>query len=190
MSKKCWNPPDSPQSWTLTVIFCHMVAIFVSFILISHVCSHCEYFWTIPRPLLGVFPCLPTVIFMTVVVLNVFTGASLCLCGCFCIFGGLSTLNCNLAFLCNQWLWSHVWENPHLWGFCGCSAISMFILLILLYIHFTLYSSYFSLCWSIFTVWCYCLVFAFLWQFLKDTSSFRLCCMALYCFLFSFTWFP
>lgn len=42
-----------------------------------------------------------------VVVLNVFTGASLCLCGCFCIFGGLSSLNCNLAFLCNQCLCSH-----------------------------------------------------------------------------------
>lgn len=106
MSKKCWNPPDSPQSWTLTVVFCHLVGVCASFILISHVCSHCEYFWTILRPLLGGFQCLPTVIFMTGVVLNVFSGVSLCLCGCFCIFGGLSSLDCNLAFLCNQCLWS------------------------------------------------------------------------------------
>lgn len=134
-------------------------SFFASFILISQVCSHCEYSWTIPRPLFGVFRVSP-LIFMTVVVLNVFTGASLCLCGCFCIFGGLSTLNCNLAFLCNQCLWSHVWKClSHLGGYCGCSAISMFILLVFVILLFC--------CWSIFTVCFYCLVFAFLWQFLR-----------------------
>lgn len=189
MSKKCWNPPDSPQSWTLTVVFdvtwWEFLRLLDSFHMFAAILNIFEPSWG----LFGGFPCLPSVIFMTVVVLNLFTGASLCLCGCFCIFGGLSSHNCNLAFLCNHCLWSHYvcLEMCVPFGMV-IVVVQLFILLIFVII---LLFSVVSLYWSIFTVCCYCLVFAFLWQFHKDTSSFRLCCMALYCFLFVlFTWCP
>lgn len=74
--------PRSPQFFFVT--WCEF-----SFIVILHVSATVGFGKIILKPSLVVFLCLSTVVLIAVVVLNVFTGASLCLCGCFCIFGGL-----------------------------------------------------------------------------------------------------